>query len=145
MVGTGRCVVVCIVAAVAGVGCVGIVSVVTGSTVVGNGCVGSVQGVIIAVNRESCGFPARRCGVAHRAIRREIECYVVGVGRLTKIGRMASVAGIGRVGVIAVVTGVAVAGNRNVRACEWINGIVVKSRGRPGCFGMAGGAIRWKL
>ena len=90
MVGTGRCAVVCIVAAVAGIGCVGVVSVVTGSTVVGNGCVGSVQGVIIAVNRESCGFPARRCGVAHRAIRREIECYVVGVGSLTEIWGVAS-------------------------------------------------------
>ena len=97
------------------------------------------------MNRERCRFPARRCGVAHRAIRREIECYVVGVGGLTEIGRMASVAGIGRVGVVAVVAGVAVAGNRNVRACERINGIVIKSRGRPGCFGMAGGAIRWEL
>ena len=45
-----------------------------------------------------------------------------------------AIAGVGRIGVIAVVTGIAVVRNRNMRSCERINGIVVKRGRHPGCF-----------
>ncbi len=62
-----------------------------------------------------------------------------------KSGAVTAVTGVGRIGVIAVVTGITIICNRYVCACERINSIVVKRRRRPGCFRVAGGAIGREL
>lgn len=51
---------------------------------------------------------------------------MIRVNGLIKIRGMAAVAGVGGIGIIALVTGVAIIGDGHVRACERINGVVVK-------------------
>ena len=58
---------------------------------------------------------------------------------------MATIARIRRIGIIALVTGIAIVGDGHVRSCKRINGIVVESRWRPGCFAVTSSAIRWEL
>ena len=98
----------------------------------------TVQRVVVVVRRERRRLPARRSGVAHGAVVRDIERHVVGVARLREIRIVAAIAGIRRVRVVAVVTGVAVVGDRNMRPRKWVNDIVVKGRRCPGCFPLTG-------
>ena len=62
-----------------------VIAVVASGAVVGDGRVCSVQRIIIVVDRERRRFPASRGGVAHRTIRREIQCYVVRISCLVEI------------------------------------------------------------
>ncbi len=90
VVWVGRRVVIRCVTAVACVGRVIVVpSGMTRSAIVGDDRVRPVQCVIIVVNWERGRFPARRSGMAHCAIRRDIQRYVVRVGRPVKIRSVA--------------------------------------------------------
>ena len=129
------------VTAIAGIGRCVIITVVASSTIIGNSGVCPVQRIIIVVNRERRRFPARSRCVAHGAVRRKAQRYVVGVHGLVKICCMATVTGIGCVGKIAVVTGITVICYGYVRSCERIDGIVVERGRRPGCFSVAGSTI----
>jgi hypothetical protein len=133
------------VTAVAGIRRGVVIAVVASGAVVGDGRVCSVQRIIIVVYRERGRFPAGHGRVAHRTIRREVQCHVVRIGGLIEIRAVTAVTSVWRVGEIAVVTCITIAGNRNVRARERINNTVVKRRGRPSCFRVAGGAIRGEL
>jgi len=104
-----------------------------------------VQRIIIVVDRERRRFPAGRRRVAHRTIRRKVQCYVVRIGCLIEIRAVTAVTSVRRVGESPVVTRIAIAGDRNVRARERINNTVVKRRWYPGCFRVAGGAICGEL
>mgnify|MGYP007060900883 FL=1 len=137
VVGVSRLGIIRRMATVAGVGRAVVIAVVAGSTVIGNGCMSAVQRIIVAVNRERSRLPTRCGRMAHRTISREAERYVVRVGGLVEIRRVATITGVWRIGEIAVVTGVAVVGNGNMGSCKRINGVVIKSRGRPGCFRVA--------
>ena len=104
-----------------------------------------VQRIKIVVDRERRRRPTGGCGVAHRAIRRQVQRRVVRIGTLTVIRAVATVASVRRVRVIAVVTSVAIARYRYVRTRERIDGIVVKRRRHPRCLRVTQGTIRRKL
>lgn len=70
---------------------------------------------------------------------------MIWIGGLVKIRRMAARASVGRIGVIPLVTSIAVVRNSHVRPGKGINGIVVKCGRRPSRFAVAGGAIGWEL
>ena len=76
------------VATIAGIRRGAVITIVASRAVIRNGRVCSVQRIIIVVDRERSRFPARRGRVAHRAIRREVQRYVVRVCRLVKIRGM---------------------------------------------------------
>ena len=104
-----------------------------------------VQYIIIVVDRERRRRPTGSCGVAHRAIRRQVQRHVVGIRGLIEIRTVTAVARVRRVRIITVVTGVAIIRNQCVSSCEGIHCIVVK-RGRcPSGFRVAGCTIRGKL
>ncbi len=145
VIGRRRVGIIGCVTAVAGIRCGVIVAVVAIGAVVGDGRVCPVQRIIIVVDRERRRFPARRGRVAHRTIRREVQRYVVWIGGLIEIRAVTAVTSVRRVGESPVVTRIAIAGDRNVRARERINSTVVKRRGRPGCFRVARGAICGEL
>jgi hypothetical protein len=129
----------------AGIRRIVVIAVVASRAIVRDCRVRPVQRIIIVVDRERRWFPARGGRVAHRAIRWDVQGYVVRVGRLREIGGVTAVTSIRRIGVIPLVTSVTIAGNRNVRSRKRINSTVVKRRRRPRCFRVAGGAIRWEL
>lgn len=149
MVGVCRLTVIGGVAAVASVGRVVVIAIVTSSAIIRDASVGPVQRIIIVVNREGGRLPARRCCVTHGTIRRYVQCRVLRVGALVIIGRMTTIAGIRGIVVIAVVTGVAIIRNRNMCSCKRINDIVIESRRHPGCFVVAsrtvGGELRCRV
>ena len=121
-------------AAVTGIGCAVIITVVTGSTIIGDHSMCAIQHVIIAVNWKGGRLPARRRGMAHRAIRRDIERYVVRIGGLVKICGVTAIAGIRSIGIIAMVAGIAVIRNRDMGACKWIHRMVIEGGRRPRCL-----------
>ena len=90
VVGHRRLRVIVCVTAVAGIWCVGIIAVVTGCAIVGNGCVSAIQRIKIIVDWEGCRRPAGGCGVAHRAICWQVERHVVGIYGLVEVGGMTS-------------------------------------------------------
>ena len=98
-------------AAVAGIGCCGIISVVASGAITGDSSMRPVQSIIIVVNRERRRFPTRSRGMTHSTVRREVQRYVVGVDRLVEICGMTTTASIWCIGVIAVVTSIAVVRN----------------------------------
>lgn len=126
-----------IVAAVAGIGRIVVIAVVAGSTIRCNGSMCAVQGIIRIVNRESSGFPAGCGGMAHSAIRGEIQRLVFRIGCLNKIRIVASIAGIRGAVIEPVVAGITIIGNGRMRPGKRINDVVVKSRRCPGSLGMA--------
>ena len=70
--------------------------------------------------------------MASRTIRRELSRRVVRVGRLVVIGCVTARAGVRGIGIIAVVTGVAIIGNGGVRTVQRVKTVVVEGRRRPG-------------
>lgn len=124
MVGIGRLIVVRLVTADTGIGCVVVVAVVTGCALVGNGGVCSVQLIIIVVNRKSGRLPSDG-GVATGAIGRNGQRYVIRIQALVVIRCMATGTGSWSTGIAIGVTLVTTRGN--VRPGQWkIGGIVVK-------------------
>ena len=51
-----------------GIGCVIVITVVAGSTLIRDGRMSSHQRIIIVVHRKLCGVPSGRCGVALNAV-----------------------------------------------------------------------------
>ena len=88
------------------------------------------------MDREGSGFPAGRSGMAHSAIRGEIQRLVFRVGCLNKIRVMASIAGIWRAVIKPVVAGITIIGDGRMRPGKRINDVVVESRRCPGGLGM---------
>ncbi len=144
VVGISRLVVIRCMAACAGVRRRIVISVVAGGAIVRNGGMRAVQRVIIVVNGKGCGFPTGG-GVAGGAIRRDGERGMIRIGALVVIRRMTARASVRRVGVIAVVTGVAVVCDGRMRPRERVKTVVVEVRRRPGCLAVTGGAIRGEL
>ena len=134
-----------IVAAVAGIGCIVVIAVVTSCAVVGNRGMCAIQGIERIMNRETCGFPTGRGGVAHGAIHGEIELRVVGIACLGIICVMTTVAGVWRIVKVAVVAGITIVGNGDMRTGKRINRTMIEGRRRPGCFCMAHCTIRGEL
>ena len=68
VVGAGSCIVICLMAACAGIGRIVVVAMVAGCTVAGDDRVRSVQHIIIAVYRERGWLPTRHRAVTHGAV-----------------------------------------------------------------------------
>ena len=86
--------------AIAGIWCRVIITVMTRRTIIGNRGMCTVQSIIIVVYRERGRIPARCSRMAHCAIRRNAQRYVVRVGGLVKICRMTTRTSIGRIVII---------------------------------------------
>ena len=110
-----------------------------------NSSMSAIQRPVVVVYGEGSRFPACICSMAHGTIGRNRQCYVVGVKAGIEIRRMTTLASIRGVGVIALVTGIAVVCDGYVCTCERINGIVVKGGRYPGRFIMANGTVGRKL
>jgi len=138
VVGVARLIEVVGMAARAGVGRIGIIPTnMTGRAIIGNQRMATRERkeiVVIETRRRPSAFT-----VATLTIGGELSSLVVGVGSVVEIRQMASHTSVGRVVVIAVVTGRAVVGNGSVRSIQFVEIIVVgKSRRRPaGLGGMA--------
>lgn len=127
----------------AGIGGVVVVAVVTIHT--GDCGMRPVQNPERIVDRERSRLPVRRSSVAHRAIRRQVQGNVVGVGTRVVIRCMTARAGVRRVGIIAVVTGVTIVGDGNMRSGKRIIYTMVKRGRHPGRLAVASGAIGREL
>ena len=58
---------------------------------------------------------------------------------------MATIAGVRCIGIVTLVTSIAIIRNRNVRACKRINGVVIKRGWCPSRLRVASGTLRWEL
>ena len=104
-----------------------------------------IECIIIVVDRERRRFPARCRRMAHGTIRRDIQCYVIGIGACVEIGRMTARTCIGCIRVIALVTSITIVCNGDMRSCKGINRIVVKGGWHPSRFRVAQNTISWEL
>ena len=111
VIGVRRRVVIIGMTAVTSIRRVVVIAVVAGSAVIGDSRMCPVQRVKSIVNRETCRFPTCRSGMANGTIGRDIQGYVVGIGRCVEVCGMAAVAGIRRGSVVALVAGIAVRSN----------------------------------
>ena len=121
----------------------GIIAVVAGFAIVGDWNMGAGEWV----NRTMVKSRRRPGAFAMAAFAGgwELVGGVIGVGRRIEIAQVATNAGVWGIGIVAIVTGVAVVGNRNVRPVERVERIVVKGRRRPGAFRVAICASRREL
>ena len=106
--------VIAAVTAVAGIGGIGIITVVAGIAIIGDGHVRThkwINGIVIESRRRPGGL-----GVAKRAVGGILLCRMVRVGGLCVIAIVATVAGVGGVIVVSIVTGGTVTGNGYVCA-----------------------------
>ena len=115
MVGVHSSIVIGQVTSHAGIGCVVIVAMVTSSTIVGNVGMRTDQGIIIVVNREGSGFPARRRGMAHGTISRNVQQRMFRIEAGIVICLVTGYTGSGYVQIIPMVAGIAIVGNGQVR------------------------------
>ena len=96
----------------------------------------------VVIKRRWC--PRGLC-MARGTLRRELSCCVVRAGRSGIIAVVAAIAGIWCIRIVALVASRAIIGNGYVCTYEWVNGIVIEGRWRPGCLAMATGTIRGEL
>lgn len=92
-------VVISLVAAEAGGGCIVVVSANMAIAAI-NGSVGTLQDIIVTMDRESCRLPVRISSMTGTARGRNAQCAVIGIGRLVVISLVAAQASVGGVGVI---------------------------------------------
>ena len=128
-----------------GIGCIIVIPVVAGDTIVGNRGMCPDQWVVIIVDREAGRFPAWSRGVTHRTIRWNHERNMVGIQTRIVIWRVTARAGIGGVVVIAVVTGHTIVRNGQVCSGKRIDRVVVKSGWRPGSLAVTSVAVGREL
>ena len=76
-------------------GCIIVIAIVTGITIIGNSSMSPIQRPIAIVNRKGRRLPVRRRGMAHGTICRDVQRHVVGIGALVIIRTMAAVTGVG--------------------------------------------------
>ena len=126
VVGIGRLRIIGVVASIAGIGRIGIVAIVAAGAIVGDGRMRTIQRIIIVVCREGSRCPPSGRGMAHRTIGRNTQRSMVGIVCLQIIGIMATIASIGRIGVIPVVAGSAIIGNTGMRTRKRVKTIMVK-------------------
>ena len=112
-------------AARTGVGRVVVVTVMTGSTLISNHCMPARKWVKV-VMIETRGNP-RVFRVAILTVGRELRSFVVRIGGSIVVGQVTANTGIGRVVVIAIMTGSAVVGNGGMRSVERIENVMVKA------------------
>ena len=143
MVRAGRRGIIAVVAAVAGVWSIGIVTLVAGCAIVRNGNVRPYKRVnrIVIKRRWSPG----RFAVTTGAICGELSGGVVRIGRSGIVAVVTAVASVGRIVVVAVVAGSTVVGNG--RVCPIQSVVIIVNRERcwfpTGCSSVAHRAIRW--
>lgn len=139
MVGIGGLVIIVDMTACTGVWGVVVVAFMAGGARIGNAGMRAFQGVIIIVNGKGGRLPGVG-GMAGGAVGWDSQCYVVWVGTLVIIRRMAADTIRRCAGVARWMTGQA--GRRLVRARQWEVGFVVVESGRyPGGFAMTTGAV----
>ena len=90
VVGVRGLVVILGMAACTGIRRIVVVAVVAACTVIRSGGVRPIQHVIIVMDVKRCGVPARPGSMASRAIRRQPQHLVIGVGAVVKINSMTS-------------------------------------------------------
>ncbi len=83
--------------------------------------------------------------MTHGTVHWQVERRVARVGCLSIVCGMTGFAGIGRVGIVAVMAGIAIIGDGLVCPCKRINDIMVESGWCPGRLGVAGSTIGWEL
>ena len=145
VIGVVSVVVIVCVATKAGVGSIVVIAVVAKHTVVLNGSMRPVQRPVTVVNRECGRGPVGVGSVAHIAIRGQPQRYVIRVSCLVVIDHVTSLACIGGVVVVPVVTGITIVGNDEVRSSQRVEIIVVKSGRHPSGFSVAFLAISREL
>ena len=130
MVGIGAGIIVRGMATGAGIGRVVVVAVVAGRTIIGDRQVPSVQDPVIVMDGEGGRTPSRRRGMAGCTVRWEVECGMVGVGRLVVIRQVASLAGVRGIVIVAGMTSGTVVGDGQVRSIQHPEVVVVRELGR---------------
>ena len=128
MVRIGGRVVIGSVAPATGIGRVVVVAVMAGRAIIGNGCVGAIQYIVIVVYVKTGGCPTGSCGVARRAISGQSQVAVVRIDALFEIKGVTggAVGGSARVSVRMTLC----AGGVNVSPCQRKSGgVVVKTAG----------------
>lgn len=126
VVGIGRLRIIGVVATIAGIGRAVIVPVVAGRTICCDGSMCAIQRIVVAMDREGSGCPSRCCGMAGGTIGCNTQRSMVGIVCLQIIGIMATIASIGRIGVIPMVAGSAIIGNTGMRTGKRVKTIMVK-------------------
>jgi hypothetical protein len=121
------------------IGCIIVITVVTGSTVAGNWSVCSREWIEVVMDGESSGHPSGVCCMTHFAVSREIQNYVTRVYRLGIIIVVATVTSVGYTIVITLMA--IVTGDGCVRACERPYSIMIESRGYPCILIVAVGTV----
>ena len=116
-----------LVTAHAGIRRIVVIAVVTSSAIIRDPGVCPKQGVRTVVDREGGRRPAWSRSMAHRAIRRDHQRHVIWIQTRVVIGGVTARTGVRRIVVIAVVAGIAIVFNRNVRPGEREESTVVKS------------------
>ena len=106
-----------VVATVTGIGCIVVITIVAGSTVVGDSRMSPEQLIEIIVYGECSRRPARICSVTRFTGNRQIERNVIRIDTLVVVGLVTCCAGIGCIVVIALMT--VIAGGGQVCAREW--------------------------
>ena len=139
MIGINAGGIIAAVAAVAGIGCIVVIPIVTGIAVICDGHMRTREGIngIVIKGRRHPG----RLGMAQGAIGRELRCGVVWIGSLCVVAAVATVTGVGGVGVVSIVAGGTVVCNGSVRTVKRpIVGVLRESGGLPA--GVGGVALR---
>ena len=139
MIGINAGGIIAAVAAVAGIGCIVVIPIVTGIAVICDGHMRTgewINGIVIKGRR----YPGR-LGMAEGTVGWELGCGVVWVGSLGVIAVVAAVTGVGGVGVVSVVAGGAVVCNGSVCTVKRpIISVLRESGGLPA--GVGGVALR---
>ena len=132
MVRVCRSVVVRSMAAGAGVGRVGVISLVAGKTIARDGCMSPGKGIYRCMI-EGRWYPSSR-GMTGLACSREVGRDMVWVGGRVVFRNVAACAGIGRVHIASLVTFGAIGCDGRMGTGKRIHVIVVEVRRGPGCL-----------
>ena len=139
MIGINAGGIIAAVAAVAGIGCIVVIPIVTGIAVICDGHMRTgewINGIVIKGRR----YPGR-LGMAESTVGWELGCGVVWVGGLGVIAVVAAVAGVGGTGIVSVVAGGTVVGDGGMRTVKRpVVGVLRESGGLPS--GVGGVALR---
>jgi hypothetical protein len=117
------------VTTLAGIRCVGIVSLVANKAIGGNGCMCASKRVNVVMIK--CRGTPSCCRMTCFACSRELCCYMIWIGRLVVIRLMTSNACIGCIHIVALVTNKAIVCNGCMCACKRVYIVMVKCRRTP--------------
>lgn len=114
-----------------------VIPIVASGTIVGNGSVCAIQWIIVIMDWEGRGFPARGSSVAHGTIRRKHKCDVVRIGTAIIIRCVTASTGVWGIVVIPIVAGIAIISDRGVGPGQRVERIMVEGGRYPGRFSVA--------